>query len=293
MLLADFFRDVYHPLRLLGRSHRTTELYAYSIRLFEDFLGREAQIADLTDLNVSRHLARLLAQGRRPAGVNKERDQLLALWRLAARKRLIDQFPEVRRVHEPEVLPVAWSFEEMWRLRISCNYVPGEYSGIPARLWWLAMHELLWATGERIAAVMLSKWSDFSGNVIIFPADSRKGRSKANVCHLPENAVSAIEAIRAPARERIFAWPFSESYIYRVYHTILERAELDTSSRSKFHRMRRSHATHLRAAGGDPQLSLGHSNPSVTARYIDERFLPKPSAGLLGEFGKPRNAEPK
>jgi integrase len=238
-------------------------------------------LADLTDIAVARHLQRLLADKRKPAGVNKERRQLVALWNLAAKKRLVDQFPVLPVVHEPEQMPKAWTLEELWRLKMSCNMQPGAYCGIPARLWWLAMHHVLFSTGERIAAVMQLCWSDVSGEVVIFRAETRKGTKRASVAQLTTQAMEALERIRQPARELVFPWPFSSTYIYHTYRDILQRAELDSDCKSMFHRMRRSHATHLKAAGGDPTASLGHTSAVTTARYIDRRLIPNNAAKLL------------
>lgn len=281
MLLSDFFEDVYKPLRLLNRSKRTVQLFRYSIRLFGETLGRPATLEDLTDLEVSKHLQRLLAEKRKPAGVNKERRQLVALWNLAAKKRLVEEFPVLPTVHEPEQLPKAWTIEELWRLRISCNMQPGAYDGVPARLWWLALHHVLFATGERIAAVLQLRWSDISGEVVVFPAEIRKGSKRASVATLTKQAIKSLAEIREPRRDLVFPWPFSQTYIYHVYRQILQRAELEDDAKSMFHRMRRSHATHLKAAGGDPTASLGHASAVTTARYLDRRLLPNNSAQLL------------
>lgn len=281
MLLNDFFENIYRPLRLLNRSKRTDQLFRYTIRLFGQTLGRPATLEDLTDIAVARHLQRLLQENRKPAGVNKERRQLVALWNLAAKKRLVDQFPVLPTVHEPEQLPKAWTTEELWRLRMSCNMQPGIYCGIPARLWWVALHHILFSTGERIAAVLQLRWRDITGNVVVFPAEARKGSKRASVATLTQASLMALEEIRQPVRELVFPWPYTSSYIYRTYGEILQRAELETDSRSKFHRMRRSHATHLKAAGGDPTASLGHSSPVTTQRYIDQRMIPNAVAGML------------
>ena len=281
MLLVDFYETVYRPLRLLNRSKRTDQLFRYTIRLFGRSLGRPATLNDLTDIAVATHLQRLLEEKRKPAGVNKERRQLVALWNLAAKKRLVDQFPVLPIVHEPEQLPKAWTVEEMWRLRMSCNMQPGMYCGVPARLWWVALHHVLFATGERIAAVLQLRWRDITGNVVVFPAETRKGSRRASVATLTPAALAALDEIRKPARELVFPWPYSSSYIYRTYGEILQRAELEDDARSKFHRMRRSHATHLKAAGGDPTASLGHASAVTTAKYIDQRMIPNAVAAML------------
>jgi hypothetical protein len=40
----------------------------------------------------------------------------------------------------------------------------------------------------------------------------------------------------------------------------------------------------LKAAGGDPTASLGHTSAETTARYLDPRFLPSRVAELLPSF---------
>lgn len=285
MLLSEFFETVYCPLRLLNRSNRTKILYRYSIRLFGHTLGHEPTLADLQDLTVARHLERLIADGRSPAGVNKERAQLIAIWNLAAKKRLVQDFPHILSVHQPERIPEAWSIDELWRLKMSCNMQRGEYAGVPASLWWVCLHHVLFDTGERITAVLSAKFSDIMQNKIVFPAENRKGSKRANVCELSQSSLDLIELARRPTRQLIFPWTYSQTYLYRLYNEILDRAELDKTSRSKFHRMRRSHATHLKKAGGDPTRSLGHQNPATTSRYIDPRFLDTNTVELLPDFG--------
>lgn len=287
MKLLEFFDRVYCPLRLLNRSQRTKVLFRYSIRLFERTLGRPAELSDLNDLEVARHLERLVEERRSPAGVNKERRQLVALWNLAARKRLVEDFPSVATVREPERLPEAWSLDELWRLRISCNMEPGTIAGIPAGRWWCALHLVLYSTGERVSAVLESRWRDISGASIVFPAESRKGKRKPLLATLSPEAVEALERIRLPERNLVFPWTMSKTYLYNRYRKILLRAELDDSRRSKFHRLRRSHATHLKAAGGDPTQSLGHSSAATTVRYLDPRFLPSRVAELLPSISTP------
>jgi integrase len=288
MRLSDFFETIYSPLRLLNRSPRTKTLFRYSIRLFGQTLGRPAELSDLSDLTVARHLERLIEERRAPAGVNKERRQLVALWNLAARKRLVDEFPSISTVREPERLPEAWSMEELWRLRIACNMEPGTIAGVPAGRWWSALHLVLYSTGERVSAVLDTRWSDVSGASVVFPAESRKGKRKPLLATLSPEAVEALERIRLPERELVFPWTMSKTYLYARYRKILLRAELDDSRRSKFHRLRRSHATHLKAAGGDPTMSLGHSSAATTVRYLDPRFLPSRVSDLLPPIGSPQ-----
>lgn len=284
MLLTVFFADIYRPLRLIGKSPLTEKLYLRTINLFGRHLARPPHLGDFDDIAVSRHLMALLDAGHAPGGVNKERSQLLAMWNLAAKKRLVPCFPEVAPIPEPERVPHAWTPDQLWRLRISCNMQPGQYCGIPARTWWVNLHLLLYATGERISAVRQARWSDVSGSVIVFPAANRKGSRRPNVCQLPDFVLESLEQFRAPARDLIFPFPYTDTYVYRIYHQILERAELPTGRETKFHAIRRTHATMLKLAGGDPTASLGHANPATTAAYIDLRQIPSRVAELLPKF---------
>lgn len=284
MQIDRFFEDYYRPIRLLGRSPRTVTLYQTSIRGLSRWLGRDAELSDFCDKTIGQYIQHLVESGRRPAGCNKELSQLCAIWRLACRKKMVSDWPEIRRLPEPEVIPVAWTMEELWRLRISCNMQRGNYLGVPANRWWIALHCVLWSTGERISAAMQLHWADIQGDCVVFRAETRKGGTKPNHCRLPDYAVEALDLIREPTRNVVFPWGMGETYLYRVYHTILERAELDTSARSKFHRIRRSHATHLKLAGGDPTFSLKHADPAITLRYIDPSKLPA-AADILPKFG--------
>lgn len=274
MHLLDFFNDVYKPLRLTGRSPRTTVLYEYTIKLFAETLGRPVTLNDLDDITVSKHLQRLLDKSYSPYSVNKERSQLIAIWNLAARKKFVDQFPEIRPIRRPEILPTSWTKEEMIRLRISCNYVNGNIFGIPANRWWLALVTTIYATGERITAVLSSRWDHLAGSTLVFPAENRKGASKANVCHLPDYAIDSLNLICDPKRDLIFPYNLHPSSLYKQLSRILIRAELKDGRQFKFHCIRRTHATQLHLAGGNAQQSLGHSSPATTAKYLDPTKMP-------------------
>jgi integrase len=284
MSLSNFFESVYRPLRLLNRSARTLTLYRATIAGFEKHLKRPAEIGDLNDLTVANYLQTLLERRLAPATVNKERSQLIAMWNLAAKKRLVHEFPTLMPVHQPRKQPEAWTAEEIWRLRMSCNMEPGQYNGVKASLWWSAIHHVLYATGERITAVLKSEWSHIKEGFIVFPAENRKGAKMPNLCRLPQECLESLRLIESPARKLVFHWPYSETYIYVVYSRILKRAELTDGPTAKFHKMRRSHASHLKAAGGDPTASLGHANPAVTARYIDPRLINSGVAEKLPNF---------
>jgi integrase len=272
MLLVEFFHEVYKPLRLLGRSARTETLYLYSIRLYSETLGRPATLEDLSDILVAKHLQRLIDQKRSPHGVNKERAQLCAIWNFAAKKRLVDEFPSVPTIDAPENPPIAWSQKQLNDLFQSCKQENGQISGIPASDWWYTKHCVLWDTGERIGATMQIKWDDLSEGWLTVKAEYRKRKKRTVQTKLHEATLDSLQELPRVS-DLIFPWSFSETYLYRVYNRILKRAGLPTDSRSKFHRMRKSVASHFHAAGGDATMALGHSSNAITRKcYLDVRI---------------------
>lgn len=270
--LKVFFDEQYRPLRLLGKSERTVILYEYSIRLFGQTLGRPPTLADLNDLTVAKHLQKLLDQDRSPHGVNKERSQLLAIWRFAAQKRKVEEYPAVPTIIAPEVIPEAWTRDQLASLFRSCRRESGDLCDIPAGDWWFAIHCVLWDTGERIGALLQVRWEDLSDDWLTVQAKYRKGKRSANRIRLHERTIESFATF--PRKHGlIFDWPYSHTYLYRIYNRILERAELPTNKNSKFHRMRRSVASHLHAAGGDATAALKHSSDAITRRsYLDPRI---------------------
>jgi hypothetical protein len=108
MTLRELF-ERYATLRNLDA--KTISLYGQLADRVERFLGREATVADLDDLVISRYL-RWRAQtpawkGKIPsaASVQKDRVMIQAAWNLAARKRWATEFPELPRIKVPKRLP--------------------------------------------------------------------------------------------------------------------------------------------------------------------------------------------
>lgn len=273
--LQSFFTETFAPLFLRGRSERTCQLYATSLRTFEKFLGRESTLADLTDETVARFLYWFRRLPRSPYSVNKERSNLLAIWRFACRKKFVEVWPDVKADIEPKRVPQAWTADELERLFAAIDKEAGWIAGVPAAAWWEALHRVAWDSGERIAAIMALQWSnlDLRGGWLRVPAEVRKGKREDRVFRLAADTLVALKAIRHPPRDAVFPWPFNPSYLWPRYAKILKRAGLPADRKSKFHRMRRSVASHYEAAGHSATELLGHSARRVTMAYLDPRIV--------------------
>lgn len=151
---------------------------------------------------------------------------------------------------------------------------------VPARLWWHALHAVLWDTGERITAVFRLEWStvDLDSGHVRCPAENRKGGRADRVYRLHPDTVTALQAIYRERNTRVFPWPYTSTYLWRKYGNLLERAGLPSDRAHKFHCVRKSVASYFEAAGGNATELLGHSSRRVTRRYLDPRVVSPPQA---------------
>lgn len=285
--LLTFFETVYRTHRLRGRSDNSVRLYRFSCRNFSTYLGRPATLDDLTDQNVNGLLCWMADRGLAAHSRQKELSQLTALWRYAIRKRLLEDWPDIQPEKLPQRTPEAWTAADLEKLYRAIREIPGHVAGIPAAAWWEALHRVLACSAERISAVLELRWSDvdLQSGWINFRAASRKGGRADNAIRLNGTAIESLKRIQQPKRELVFEWDRSLTYLWAIYADILKAAGLPHDARSKFHRMRRTVASHFEAAGGNATALLTHSNRKVTLAYLDPRIVKPPQAAdLLGDL---------
>lgn len=269
--LKAFYSEYYQPLKLRSRAPNTRRLYEFTIRNFSRFLGRDATLADLQDDTVSRLIGWMMERGRSPYTANKERSQLLAIWRFAARKGFVQIWPDVEPEIQPERIPRAWTADELKCLFASCLATEGRIGPVPASLWWYGLHQVGWDTGERITPLVALRWKWLaldSGRLVV-PAEVRKGRRSDRIYTLHGDTLDVLRRIYLPAREMVFPWPYSATHIYNRYAKIQRRAGLPIGREFRFHCLRKAVASHGKAAGLDPQQLMGHIDGRTTRKYID------------------------
>lgn len=274
--LEAFYNDTFEPLCLRTRTQQTKKLYKNSINNFRKFLEQDPTLNDLNDVTVSRFLTWFRRLPRSPATVNKERSNLIAIWGYACRQQIKHNWPSVEKEPEPERVPQAWSRDQLRTLMQTCKAQTGSLAGVPACDWWVALHLIAWDSGERIGAIRKLQWSHLQDTWLVVPAEIRKGKRRDRLYQLADDTLAALRSIRQPKREAIFPWPFCEAYLWTKYATLLKEAGLPHGRHSKFHRMRRSVASHAEAAGADATKLLGHSARKVTTAYLDPRIVEDP-----------------
>lgn len=279
--LQTLYEEQYEPLALRSRRPNTKRLYRSTLRSFDRFLTRKATLVDLNDATVSAFAAARLDSGLSKYSVNKDLFNLLAIWRWAHRKGIVANWPDVALETPPERAPVALTAEELSRLLAAIYAEPGMVGQLVAAKFWLALFLVIWDSGERIGAVMGLSWDrvDLLGRWVTFLAEDRKGARADTVAKIADDTAAALLDIKRP-EGKVFFWPYSPTLIYRRMGRIMKRAGLPDSKLYKFHALRKSFASHLKAAGGDPQKALGHSSAKITKAYLDPRIAPDSTSAV-------------
>ena len=278
MLLTDAL-DEYVAVRLVGCAPNTTRCMGDAVRALHKCLGRPPLVSDLTDNGLSAFARWRLDQDMARATIQQNQNKLLALWRWLADEHIVPRRPNIKAITVPERTPKAWTREELDKLFAAIRTTEGKIGAVPAALWWEALHAVLWNTGERIEAILKCKWSDLdvAGCYLHCRAEYRKFAKRDIMYQLLPDTVRLIEQF--PERKGvIFHWPLCRTLLYSKYKRILRRAGLPTGREAMFHCMRRSVASHIKAAGGDATAAMDHSSSAVTRGYIDPRIAsaPKP-----------------
>jgi hypothetical protein len=278
MRLTEYFDTVYRPLKLRGKSPATTRLYGCLVSTLARFLGRPPDLEDIADeMLLARFLEWRTTQGKSPFTIEKERQQLVALCRLANERRLIAAMPSCEPAPLPDPVPTAWSTDDLQRLYAVASSMRGLVGTVHASLWWPTLISVAFQSGERIGAIMAVPRSCYARPCLTFTALTRKGKRRGRVCDLTEDVCDAVEAVMASAKggreSPIFVWDGAKTYLWDRLRWMLDKAGL-SGRRLGFQQIRRSSISMVARAGGDAVRHAGHAQAATTRRwYIDPRFI--------------------
>jgi integrase len=270
--LIRYFEDVFLPTKLANGSlqPKSGKHCRNAVVVLMRFTG---------DDEVGKFLRYLVEVGGvKPVTANGYVKQLKALWTWLAKKRVVEQFPTVDKLKEPERIAIAWTREELCKFLAACGEQVGMMGGVLSNLWWVAFHRVIWDSGERTGAMLALRWDwlDLKSGHLTVPGEFRKGRQKSMVYRLKPATVEALRQIRRPDRDVIF--PVSgrdpQRAFYSGYRSILRDAGLPYEPhRSGPQKWRRSFASHIEAAGGNATKALKHRDRRVTEdSYLDPRI---------------------
>ena len=304
--LAEFFEQVYLRWRPELRA-MTRKDYRREIGCFSRWLERPAVVADLCDDTVSAFVAARL-ESVSAATARKGLATLLCLWRLAWRRRFLNDAPrDLPEISPPRSLPRAWSAVDLDRL------LDAFAAAVPRRGWgpahWRALVLVVYDSGLRISAALSVPVAAFDARrrtICVAAAAQKQGAETEHVLH--PQTVAALVAMRAApptvgtakwgpvARQRLFPWPVHPRKLWIWFDAVCRAADLPHGPRDKFHRLRRTSYTHVYAALGLQAATdhAGHSS-DLSRHYLDRELaravqgrpsaadvLPRPGAARQG-----------
>jgi len=285
MMLKEVLRR-YATLRDL--SDRTVQIYGESIAQFAKFLGHEPTVDDLEDMAVAEFIRWRAKQTRgtrliSPETVTKDRTHILCLWTFTCKKKLhpTGEWPGLPKRHRITHTPDAYTAEDIQKLVIASRYRIGRIAGRPAGWWWPGLIMALFQTGERIGAVMATRWSDvdLERGWITFRASTRKGRSEDNVKRISPELVAWLKQHAGMPNELVWPWDRLPRSIYASWRVLCEKAGVRNRA---FHAFRKSSCSYVHAAGGDATAHAMHADPEMTLRhYLDPKITGRGSSLAL------------
>jgi hypothetical protein len=307
LTLRVFVETIYWRKRTLRP--RTREDHLSTLNVLDKFAERPVLVRDLSDDFAERFArwfqefapaTRNRGRGRAANTARKQLANLLAWWRLACRRRVRQEIgranwpahrPEIEKPAREKRIPEAWTLKDYEAALDAAGQLDGRVCGVPRSDWWASLLLVIFYTGERITAVMLTRESDFdeAAGTILFRSENTKD-AESRLRKLPPEAVVALQRVRESrvadwtaaelqsGHRRLLPWPHDPAGRWKTLRRhlklyILRPAKL-TTSRWLFHKMRATHATLLENAGGNPSESLGHSTPELYKQsYRDTRLI--------------------
>jgi integrase len=256
------------------RNPKTAIEYQGAVKLWDHFFAGRP-LGEITPADLAAFTT-LLLDGRSVATANKIRRHCRALLSWAVELGEIAAVPAWKPLKEPRRAPRAFLVEEFQQVLRTVSDWPGEIKGVEAKYWWRSLLLSIWYSGARISATLQVRWPDVLLSRKGFYVRARYQKQNADQFFVVgEDCVSALRMVRSPERELVWPWSGKRYQLFHEFRRIVEAAgvELETGSGPLFHRLRRSTASYIRAAGGDATAQLGHSCSSVTARYYDPRIV--------------------
>lgn len=279
MTLAELV-ERYRDLRNLGE--KSMVLYAMLLNRLEVHLGHVPTVADLDDLTISRYLRARATQTWRgrpisTASVQKDKVMLQAVWNLAARKRWVQEFPELPRLKVPKRLPVgrAYTSDDVAKLIIRAKRRKGTTGGRPSCWWWSTLIYTAYLTAERKSALLALRWGqvDLERCEVVFLGDTRKGRTRDISRQITPDLARLLAPQKGPPEALVWGWNRHSQSIYTSLKVLCRLAGVQYRG---FHGLRRTAASYAALAGGRSAATqlLDHADPNLQQVYVDPEICP-------------------
>jgi integrase len=251
-------------------------------RLADKFAGRKVQAKELTSEFCNDLLRWLRANGRSDGTIRSRRTDLLILGKYAARLRLLEKRPKIKRFKLRQAPPKTWAEPEIRKIFDACAKLEGTLpNGISQRWYFASLFACLYSTGIRLGDALSLKPAQINANHIATITCSKTGRPVSRQL----DAVAVQFMLEAGCLDRAVCWPLwgissgrsSRRNLYRRVSIIVKSAGLSGTARY----FRRAAATHVAETLGvdAARRLLDHRSVTTTLNhYLDQTQL-TPVAG--------------
>lgn len=238
----------------------------------------------LTD-RTCRKMLRYLLEHRHQEAVtaNTSRKCVVAFAAWCRDEGLIDRPIRVEKLPEQLDPPASLTEEQITRLWSCAKQASGIIQRMPADRWWLALLAIEFDAAIRASELLALRWEwiDFASEVMRVPACVRKGKRRGEVYRFAPWSLEHLQALQHSATSPyIFGKPSLRTY-YAQWDKMQKAAGLPNGRKWKTHALRRTVATFVASAGGDPARALRQMTPAVAwDRYVDPSAAARPASSI-------------
>ena len=262
--LGEYARRGYSLVRDVKAS--TLRQYVIVADLVERWAGRPVRLEELDEASVSEWLRDYSATVA-PHTAKGKKAMLLALWRAASDDGLASEpsARRVRRVRVPQLMPTAWTREEIERLLAAAARLPRRHRcGLSRAAWWDLAIRVAWDSGLRWADLVALRVDVIQADGTASVCQSKTG--KVSTFRLSPATLAALRAtLAACPRALACPWPASGE----TFRDQVTRLVAKAGIRAGTWRWIR------RGSGTDVELQLGgagHRHLGNTRRVFDQSY---------------------
>lgn len=265
MTIIELLQCSYWPEHALTLKPQSLDQLRYSVGHFSEHLGHEATIDDFDKLKLIGLMVSRKSQVA-AATVNKDRRDLLCLWRHAADNGFCSAPPRIPKCPEPFNEPHTFTIEELTRILEATKRMPDP-------TWWRSVVLFLYDSGARISASLAVNVSDVDFNERTVRLVSHNAKTlRWQTATLSDDALEAMkaQAIGREARETLWPWRRNRRQLFPWFRRLTVLAGIALPRGKCFHSLRRTHGTAVCELFGleAASQSLGHTNTQTTKLYV-------------------------
>ena len=148
-----------------------------------------------------------------------------------------------------------------------------DISGVDSSVWWESLLLFLYNTGIRIGAVVQMRWDWIDYERRIIKQEKLPGVKSTYIAVLNREAMEMLDRMKKISPyigndDRVFGWDMHPRTLYDHANKQQALAGIPKDRRFKFHAIRKYFGSELAKENlAVATKALGHSNPTVTARY--------------------------